>query len=145
MSVGKKLNEAATATPNPGDKLLMIQDGQIKAAEIGTQDGMIPRIVGIPPLPTLVADGYLPSTAQPNDRPVYIEGMLRYLVDKYNTGGFYMGPINMGSQGFYVAFLYNYNVNGLPSYCNGFFLMHGMQNIGVFGTNNGVFWINYTN
>ena len=136
---GTKLTDVAAANPKAGDKVLMVQDGQIKKAEIGSTDGMIPRIVGIPHINDLIAGGYLPANAEPNAHPVYIEGMLRYLVATCGTGGLYMGPLNMGSQGFYIAFLYNGVTNGLPSHCNGLFMRQGLPNVYTFNTINGVF------
>lgn len=77
MSTGKKLNEAVSATPKDGDKLLMVQDGQIKATPIGFDGQTIPMMVAIPDTNALIDGGYLPEGTPPNSIDEYLKGTLK--------------------------------------------------------------------
>lgn len=107
MSTGKKLNEAVSATPKDGDKLLMVQDGQIKATPIGFDGQTIPMMVAIPDTNALIDGGYLPEGTPPNSIDEYLKGTLKYLSDKFPSGGLFFGKLNPGLRGFYMVFIYS--------------------------------------
>ena len=143
MSTGKKLNEAVTVTPNPGDKLLMVQDGQIKATPIGFDGQTIPMMVAIPDTDALIDGGYLPEGTPLNSIAEYLKGTLKYLSDKFPSGGLFFGKLNPGLRGFYMVFIYPSTPikDGLPQYAIGHATLMSYEAIKLFTSNNWVYKI----
>ena len=141
MSTGKKLNEAVTVTPNPGDKLLMVQDGQIKATPIGFDGQTIPMMVAIPDTDALIEGGYLPEGTPLNSIAEYLKGTLKYLSDKFPSGGLFFGKLNPGLRGFYMVFIYPSTPikDGLPQYAIGHATLMSYEAIKFFTSNNWVY------
>lgn len=141
MSTGKKLNEAVSATPKDGDKLLMVQDGQIKATPIGFDGQTIPMMVAIPDTNALIDGGYLPEGTPPNSIDEYLKGTLKYLSDKFPSGGLFFGKLNPGLRGFYMVFIYASTPikDGLPQYAIGHATLMSYEAITLFTSNNWVY------
>lgn len=141
MSTGKKLNEAVSATPKDGDKLLMVQDGQIKATPIGFDGQTIPMMVAIPDTNALIDGGYLPEGTPPNSIDEYLKGTLKYLSDKFPSGGLFFGKLNPGLRGFYMVFIYSSTPikDGLPQYAIGHATLMSYEAITLFTSNNWVY------
>lgn len=141
MSTAKKLNEAVTVTPNHGDKLLMVQDGQIKATPIGFDGQTIPMMVAIPNTDALIDGGYLPEGTPPNSMNEYLKGTLKYLSDKFPSGGLFFGKLNPGMLGFYMVFIYPSTPikDGLPKFAIGHATLMTYDAIILFTSNNWVY------
>lgn len=143
MSTGKKLNEAVAATPKDGDKLLMVQDGQIKATPIGFDGQTIPMMVAIPNTDALIDGGYLPEGTLPNSIGEYLKGTLKYLSDKFPSGGLFFGKLEPGLLGFYMVFIYKSTQikDGLPKFAIGHATLMAHESIKLFTSNNWVYKI----
>lgn len=151
MSDGKKLNTAATAPAKIGDKVVTVkQNGTTQLTDVGYGNGMIPHLMFIPNVPGLIKNGYMPSGSKNNDISEYAKGVLRYLADKAPCGGVFIGQINPGTSGFFIANMYDIAVNGgvdadgLPKYSMGLLMELINHNIVKFGTNAYEFWIKTT-
>lgn len=143
MSYGKKLNTAATAPAEFGDKVVMVrQDGTTGLTDVGTCDSMIPMIVNMPGYQNMIDQGYMDESVQPNNHLQYLAASLRYLIDKFPNGGVFVGQLNPGVIGFFIAHVYKTLVTDrLPTYSSGLAMVMGHKNIKAFGTINGEFWI----
>ena len=141
MSTEKQLTEAGTVTPNPGDKLLMVQDGQIKATPIGFDGQTIPMMVEIPNTDALIDGGYLPEGTPQNAIDEYLKGTLKYLADKFPSVGLFFGKLNPGLRGFYMVFIYPSTPikDGLPQYAVGHATLMSYQAIKLFTLYNWVY------
>ena len=120
MSTGKKLNEAVAATPKDGDKLLMVQDGQIKAARVGAYNGYVPTIVAVPSTETLMANGFVHGEDKLNFQEVFA-GILRYLYATYPSRTFFLATLTMSGLGggFMIAYTSGDVVDGARKYVRG--------------------------
>lgn len=120
MSTAKKLNEAVAATPKDGDKLLMVQDGQIKAALVGSYNGYVPTIVAVPRTETLMANGFVHGEDKLNFQEVFA-GILRYLYATYPSRTFFLATLTMSGLGggFMIAYTSGDVVDGARKYVRG--------------------------
>ena len=120
MSTGKKLNEAVAATPKDGDKLLMVQDGQIKAALVGAYDGYVPTIVAVPNTETLMANGFVHGENKLDFQEVFA-GILRYLYATYPNRIFFLATLTIAGRGggFMIAHTSGDVVDGARKYVRG--------------------------
>lgn len=143
MSTGKKLTEAVAATPKDGDKLLMVQNGQIKATPIGFDGQTIPMMVAIPGTDALIDGGYLPEGTPLNSIDEYLKGTLKYLSDKFPSGGLFFGKLNPGLRGFYMVFIYPSTPikDGLPQFAIGHATLMTYEAIKLFTSNNWVYTV----
>lgn len=137
MSYGKKLNTAATAVPKLGDKLLMVQDGQIKTVPVTSYSEGVPMMVGIPTVEAMIDGGYMPVGTGHNNYEEYMKGMVKYLKDKFPQGGLFLGTVEPGVRGFYMAFIYPNSdmVDGMPRYSIGQLIPFSTTSIKLFSTN----------
>ena len=138
---GTKLTDVAAANPKAGDKVLMVQDGQIKATPIGFDGQTIPMMVAIPDTDALIDGGYLPEGTPLNSIDEYLKGTLKYLSDKVPSGGLFFGKLNPGLRGFYMVFIYPSTPikDGLPQYAIGHATLMSYEAIKLFTSNNWVY------
>lgn len=138
---GTKLTDVAAANPKAGDKLLMVQDGQIKATPIGFDGQTIPMMVAIPNTYALIDGGYLPEGTPPNSIDEYLKGTLKYLSDKFPSGGLFFGKLEPGFLGFYMVFIYKSTPikDGLPKFAIGHATLMTNDSIKLFTSNNWVY------
>ena len=132
MSTGKKLNEAVADTPKDGDKLLMVQDGQIKAALVGAYNGYVPTIVAVPNTETLMANGFVHGEDKSDSQEMFA-GILRYLYATYPYRTFFLATLTISGRGggFMIAYTSGDVVDGARKYVRGIasFLFGGLSYI----------------
>ncbi len=132
MSTGKKLNEAVAATPKDGDKLLMVQDGQIKAALVGAYNGYVPTIVAVPSTETLMANGFVHGEDKLDFQEVFA-GILRYLYATYPNRIFFLATLTISGRGggFMIVYTSGDVVDGARKHARGIatFLFGGLYYI----------------